>query len=136
MTTEYLEQQLAKWQRILLVFAGAGFMMAASTFGIVDVYTFSYGWVMAWVVPQLGTVPVGLLMLFGREWRRLPLSQRLTTAFGFLGSGWLGWLAIGFRLASESPMALGVIVLAGAILAAVYGLLQRARRASPEEIFP
>ncbi len=136
MTTEYLEQQLAKWQRVLLLLAGAGGMMAASTFGIVDVYTFSYGWVMAWVVLQLGSVPIGVLMLFGREWRRLPLRQRLTTAFGFLGSGWLGWLAIGFRLAGESPMALGVIVLAGAMLVAVYSLLRRARRASPEEIFP
>ena len=136
MTTDYLEQQLAKWQRILLVFAGAGLMMAASTFGIVDVYTFSYGWVMAWVVLQLGTVPVGLLMLFGQDWRRLPLPQRLTTAFGFLGSGWLGWLAIGFRIVSESPTAFGVVVLAGALLLAVYGLLRRTRSTSPEEIFP
>jgi len=136
MTTEYLEQQLEKWQRVLLLFLGVGLMMAASTFGIVGEYSFSYGWVMAWVVLQLGTIPAGLLMLFSKDWRRLPLMQRLTTAFGFLGAGWLGWLAIGFRVASESSIAFAFILLPGAVLAAIYLLLRRANTTSPEEIFP
>lgn len=136
MTTEYLEQQLEKWQRVLLLFLGVGLMMAVSTFGIVGEYSFSYGWVTAWVVLQLGTIPAGLLMLFSKDWRRLPLMQRLTTALGFLGTGWLGWLAIGFRVASESSIAFAFILLPGAVLAAIYLLLCRANTASPEEIFP
>ncbi|MFN8595922.1 MAG: hypothetical protein U0559_07040 [Anaerolineae bacterium] len=136
MTNEYLEQQLEKWQRILLVFVGAAAMMCASTFGIVGDYSFSYGWVMAWVVVQLGTVPVGLLMLFAKDWRRLPLTQRLNTAFGFLGTGWLGWLAIGFRLAGESSLAFAASLLPGAVLALIYLLYRRIHSASAEEIFP
>ncbi|MBI5567213.1 MAG: hypothetical protein HY870_20105 [Chloroflexi bacterium] len=136
MTTEYLEQQLERWKRVLGLFSGAGLMMAASTFGIVEGYTFSIGWVMAWVVLQLGTAPVGLSLLLSKDWRCLPLTQRLTTAFGFLGTCWLGWLAIGFRLAGESLAVFGFILLSGAILAAVYGLLRRAHTTSPEEIFP
>lgn len=136
MTTEYLEQQLEKWQRVLLLFLGAGLMMAASTFGIAGEYSFSYGWVMAWLVLQLGTVPVGLLMLFSKDWRRLPLTQRLNTAFGFLGTGWLGWLAIGFRLAGESSLAFAATLLPGAILALIYLLSRRTQIRPAEEIFP
>jgi tellurite resistance protein TehA-like permease len=136
MTTEYLEQQLEKWQRVSLLFLGVGLMMAVSTFGIVGEYSFSYGWVMAWVVLQLGTIPTGLLMLFSKDWRRLPLMQRLTTAFGFLGAGWLGWLAIGFRVASESSLAFAATLLPGAILALIYLLSRRTQIRSSEEIFP
>ncbi len=136
MTIEYLEQQLEKWKRILLLFLGAGLALAASTFGYMEPYTFSLGWVTAWVVLQLGTVPVGLLMLFGKDWRQLPLTQRLNTAFGFLAVAWLAWLAIGFRVAGESFATVAFILLLGAILAAIYLVLRRAKAYAPEEIFP
>jgi hypothetical protein len=105
MTTEYLEQQLEKWKRVLLVFVGAGLTLAASTFGLAGYYIFSLGWIMAWLILQLGAVSAGLLLLFNRPWRRLPLMQRLNTAFGFLGTAWLGWLAIGFSISDGWPVA-------------------------------
>ncbi len=136
MTTDYLEQQLEKWKRVLLLFLGVGLTLAASTFGYMEPYTFSFGWITAWVVLQLGTVPVGLLMLFSKDWRQLPLMRRLNTAFGFLGVAWLAWLAIGFRIAGNSFATFAFIVLSGAVLAAIYLLRRRANTSSPEEIFP
>jgi hypothetical protein len=55
------------------------------------------GWIIVWLILQLGTVSAGLLLLFSKQWRQLPLMQRLNTAFGFLGAAWLGWLAIVFN---------------------------------------
>jgi hypothetical protein len=136
MTIEYLEQQLEKWKRVLLLFLGAGLTLAASTFGITGAYTFSLGWVMVWIVLQLGTIPAGLLLLFAKDWRQLPLPQRLNTAFGFLGVGWLCWLALGFRISVDSYFPLAFILLLGAGLAIIYLLRRRAHTSSPEEIFP
>lgn len=136
MTTEYLEQQLEKWKRILLLFVGAGLTLAISMVGISEPYTFSLGWIVVWIVLQLGAVPAGLLMLFSKDWRRLPLMQRLNTAFGFLGVAWLCWVAISFRVSGESSMAFALIMLPGALLATVYLLRRRANNRAPEEIFP
>jgi hypothetical protein len=136
MTSEYLEQQLEKWKRFLLLFLGAGLTLAASTFGTTSEYTFSGGWILAWIVLQLGTVPAGLLMLFSKDWRQLPLTQRLNVAFGFLGIGWLGWLAIGFHICAREPYTFAFILLPGAVLATIYLLQRRAHAIPPEEIFP
>jgi hypothetical protein len=136
MTTDYLEQQLEKWKRVLLLFVGAGLTLAASTFGFTGPYTFSFGWVTAWLILQLGTVSAGLLLLFSKQWRQLPLLRRLNTAFGFLGAAWLGWLAIGFCIVGESLATFTFILLVGALLAVTYFLLRRSNTRTSEEIFP
>ncbi len=136
MTTEYLEQQLEKWKRVLLLFLGMGLTLAASTVGLAGMPFSSLGLVMVWLILELGTVPAGLLLLFSKQWRQLPLKQRLNTAFGFLGATWLGWLAIGFGIVGESLATLAFIFLVGAVLAVIYLLQRRAHTNSPEEIFP
>lgn len=136
MTTDYLETQLEKWQRLLLLFLGSAITLSLSTLGIAGDYTFSFGWVTIWVVLQLGTIPAGLLLLAGREWRNLPLSRRLNTAFGYLAVAWLCWLAIGFRIAGDSPEALTFILIVGAMLGGGYLLMRRTHVHAPEEMFP
>lgn len=136
MTTDYLEQQLEKWKRVLLLFVGAGLTLAASMFGILEPTSVSLGWIAVWIVLQLGAVSAGLLMLFSKTWRQLPLMQRLNTAFGFFGVAWLCWLAIGFGIAGESFAMFTFILLLGALLALIYLLRRRASTNSPEEIFP
>lgn len=136
MTTEYLEQQLEKWKRVLLLFVGAGLTLAASTFGLAGHYHFSLGWITAWLILQLGAVSAGLLLLFSRQWRQLPLMRRLNTAFGFLGAAWLGWLAIGFSISDGWPVAFTFSGFLGVILFTTYLLQRRAHANSPEEIFP
>jgi hypothetical protein len=135
MTTEYLEQQLEKWKQVLLLFIGAGLTLAISTVGNSGPGAISLGWITTWLVLQLGAMPAGLLILFGKSWRQLPLMQRLNTAFGFLGVSWLCWLAFGFGVSSDSSVMLFILLL-GAILAAVYLLRRRANNRAPEEIFP
>ncbi len=136
MTTEYLEQQLEKWKRVLLVFVGVSLTLAASTFGLSGSYIFSLGWIVAWLILQLGTIPAGLLMLFSKTWRQLPLMQRLNTAFGFLSAAWLGWLAVGFSVPNGWLGVSTFILLVGVIPAAIYLRLRRVIRRVPEEIFP
>ena len=136
MISESLEQRLERWERVLLLFVGIGLTLAASTFGFNWPYSFSIGWVTAWIILQLGAVSASLLILFSKAWRQLPLARRLNTAFGFLSTAWLGWLAIGFCVAVESPATFALIVFLGVILAVIYLLLRRANTDAPEEIFP
>ena len=136
MTIEYLEQQLEKWKRTLMLFLGMGLTLVASTFWLPIPCSLSVGWALAWLVLQLGTMPIGLLMLFGADWCQLPLAQRLNTALGFLSAAWLGWLAIGFCIASQSFLAFASILLPGMLLALIYLLRRRASLNSSEEIFP
>lgn len=142
MSTESLEQQLEKWKRVLLLLAGVGLTLAISMVGFERPYTFSLGWITIWLVLELGAIPAGLLIFFGKEWRQLPLTQRLNTAFGFLGAAWLGWLAVGLWVYSESSSLggsftrLAFVLLIGAVLAISYLLQRRAHTSSPEDIFP
>ena len=136
MTTEYLEQQLEKWKRVLMLFVGVGLTLAASTFGLAGSYIFSLGWIVAWLTLQVGTASASLSLLFSKQWRQLPLTRRLNTAFGFLGAAWLGWLAIGFSIADGWPVAFTFIGFLGVLLTAIYLLVRRANNNAPEEIFP
>jgi hypothetical protein len=136
MTIEYLEKQLESWKRLLLLFLGAAATLTASTVGITGGYYFTLGWVVMWVILQLGAVPAGLILLFGKEWRRLPLSHRLSTAFGYLAAAWLAWLAIGFRLIGETLGGFAFIVFVGGVLGAAYLLTRRAHLNASEELFP
>jgi len=136
MTIEYLEKQLESWKRLLLLFLGAAFTLTASTIGITGDYYFTLGWVVIWIVVQLGAMPAGLMLLFGKEWRRLPLSRRLNAAFGYLAVAWLAWLAVGFRVVGETLGGFAFIVFVGGVLGAAYLLTRRARINASEEIFP
>jgi hypothetical protein len=136
MTVEHLEQQLEKWNRILMLFLGMGLTLVASVFCLPIPCTLSVGWALAWLALQLGTTPLALLMLFGADWCQLPLARRLNTALGFLSAAWLGWLALGLCLSVQSFLAFASILLPGMLLALVYLLRRRAGLNSPEEIFP
>jgi hypothetical protein len=136
MTIDYLEKQLEKWQRLLSLFLGAAATLAASMLGIAGEDSVSYGWFMCWIVVQLGAAPAGLLLLAGKEWRKLPLPQRLNTAFGYLAVVWLCWLAVGLKIIDQDFSGFAFILVIGAVLSAFYLLLRRTRTNAPEEMFP
>ncbi len=136
MTIDYLEKQLEKWQRLLLFFLGAAATLAASMLGTTGEDSVAYGWFMCWTVVQLGAAPAGLLLLAGKEWRKLPLAHRLNTAFGYLAVVWSCWLAVGLKIIGQDFSGFAFILIMGGVLSAFYLLLRRTRANAPEEMFP
>lgn len=142
MTTDYLEKQLENWKRLLLIMTGASVTFLATSIADIPNYSTPHfpGWFGIWLVLQLGSVPAGFMLLVGRSWRVLPLSDRLNTAFGYLSIAWLVLLTLGVRFITLTPEAVGgiglLMISLGLLLGAGYLLLRRARVNSPEEIFP
>jgi hypothetical protein len=142
-----LESQLAKWQRLLLVYAGAAGILLVTTLAELSLYLESYRrmgrvmnvnpWFGICFVLLLACLTPGILLLVGRAWRTLPLARRLPPAFGFLGCAWAALAAFDLRLL---PLALPLfthffIFGLGIILAASY-LIFTHRQGKSEELFP
>lgn len=142
MTTDYLEKQLENWKRLLLIISGASVTFLSTSIADIPNYSTPHfpGWFAIWLVLQLGSVPAGFLLLVGRSWRVLPLSDRLNTAFGYLSIAWVVLLALGVRFITMTPEASSSIaflmISLGVLLGAVYLLLRRAGVNTPEEMFP
>ncbi len=142
-----LESQLLKWQKLLLVYAGAAGILLAATLAELPLYLESFrrmGRVMT-VNPWFGICFVlllaclwpGILLLAGHTWRTLPLARRLPTAMGFLGCAWAALAAFDLRfLPLEPPLYMHLLIIGlGAILAASYLVFSR-RQGKREELFP
>lgn len=142
-----LESQLNKWQRLLLIYAGAAGILLAATLAELPLYLESYqrmGRVMS-VNPWFGICLVlllaclwpGILLLTGRAWRTLPLARRLPSAFGFLGCAWAALAAFDLRfLPLEPPLYWHLIIAGLGIILGVVFLVFTRRRRIKEELFP
>ena len=142
-----LESQLLKWQKMMLVYAGAAGLLLATALAELPIYLESYqrmGRVMN-INPSFGICFVlllacltpGILLLVGRAWRTLPLARRLPAAFGFLGCAWATLAAFDLRIwPLAPPLALHLVILGlGVVLAASFMVFTRRRKIN-EELFP
>ena len=82
METEKLEKQLSVWNRLLYVALGATITLLASSFdqflGVV------------WIVLQIVVTSSGFFLLWGKRWKKLPLSkERANTILGYFLASWL-----------------------------------------------
>ena len=82
METEQLEKQLSVWNRLLYVALGATITLLASSFdqflGVV------------WIVLQIVVTSSGFFLLWGKRWKKLPLSkERANTILGYFLASWL-----------------------------------------------
>jgi len=139
MTPEYLQKQLEIWKRALLVGLGASVTLLATAIADIPDSPPPHfpGWFAVWFMLQLATTPAGFALLVGKSWRALALSDRLNTAFGYLGVAWITLLAFGFKAGSSAPGALSLLVIGlGVVLAMGYVRLRRTRANAPEEMFP
>jgi hypothetical protein len=141
MTPEYLRKQLVIWQRLLWVCLGAGVTLLATALGDAGRYGgMSRGWFGVWLLLVLGTLPAGLALLTARDWRALPLDERLDTAFGFLAVAWMMLLALFIRAVFDWPGGPGWLIIlvlgVGALLAAEYWRLRQRERGDAETMFP
>jgi hypothetical protein len=142
-----LESQLIKWQRLLLIYAGAAGILLATTLAELPLYLESYQrmgrvmnvnpWFGICLVLLLACLTPGILLLAGRAWRTLPLARRLPSAFGFLGCAWAALAAFDLRtLPLEPPVYMHLLIFGlGVILATVFLALTRRPKIN-EELFP
>ena len=141
-----LDAQLVKWQKLLLVYAGAAGLLLATTLADLPLYLESYRlmgqvmnvspWFGIWFVLLLACLTPGILLLAGRAWRRLPLARRLPSAMGFLACSWATLVAFDLRtLPLDPPLPLHLIVYGLGLALGGFYLLWR-RRTGREELFP
>jgi len=142
MSPEYLERQLAVYQRLLLAVLGAAVTLLATAVADLPNNPTLYfpGWYAVWFILQLASLLPGAVLLGGGAFRSLPLAQRLDTGFGFLALTWIVLAALGLKLAGTLAvpwLALGA-VLGGLALALglAYALLRRRHVSQPEAMFP
>lgn len=139
MTIEYLEIKLEQWKRWLLVCIGASVTLLVTGLDRETGFYFNsfWGWIVVWLILQLGTIPAGISLLVSSEWKKLPLTERLNTAFGFLAVSWLGWIALFIRGWGTPLMILMFFILPFGIgLAIIYWRLRRKSVDRLEELFP
>jgi hypothetical protein len=144
---QFLELQLEKWKKQLLVYSGAAGLLLATSLAELPTWkenfvrmerTMTIGpWFGIWLVLFLGCLTPGVFLLAGRTWRLLALARRQPVAFGFLACGWAALLAFDLRILPLEPPILfhGVVLGLGFVLGIVYLVLQR-RNGKPEELFP
>lgn len=144
---QFLELQLEKWKKLLLVYSGAAGMLLVTSLAELPQWGKNSDrmgrilpidlWLGIWFVLLLGCLMPGVLMLAGRSWRLLALTRRQPVAFGFLACGWAALVAFDLRTLPLEPPDLfhGVVLGLGILLGIVYLVLQR-RNGKPEELFP
>lgn len=141
MAQEGMEKRLEAMRRFLLVLAGADLAFAVWTLSELPTIgdRASPGWYVACVVLSVASaVPAGRVVLAG-DMRRIPLDERLGTAFGALALEWVLLIALCLNL----PISLGeALTPVGAIAVGIgaWYLYARSRarreREAPERIFP
>lgn len=142
MTPDYLEKQLANYQRMLLALAGAVVTLLATAFADIPNHLNPYfpGWFGVWFVLQLAAITPAVVLLLGSEMRKLPFAGRLNTVFGFVAAAWVALVAFGVELAgliSVSPPLLAIFLAgSGVAIGLVYWLLRRSHVNAPEAMFP
>lgn len=142
-----LENQLLKWQKLLLAYAGAAVILLATTLAELPLYLESYQdigrvmdvnpWFGICFMLLLACLTPGILLLAGQAWRKLPLARRLPASFGFLGCAWVALAAFDLRLLPLAlPLFLHLFIFGlGIALAASY-LAFTHRQGKSEELFP
>ncbi|HEX7621290.1 MAG TPA: hypothetical protein VF359_08835 [Anaerolineales bacterium] len=139
MDVEQLEKRLEFWKQGLLVALGASVTFLAATLAESPRDSFFsdaiWGWYLLWVVIWLAVAPPGFYLLLSRKWRKVPLSSRLNTAFGYLGCAWLVLLSSGIMRFSSDLACNSLIVISAFALGMAYWYLRK-KKDEPEEIFP
>jgi hypothetical protein len=95
MPTDSLENNLAKFKRVLLIWVGAVATLLAVAIGdIPNSHSPCFpGWYGVWIVVQVGTITPAIMLLFGSGFGRLPLPERLNPLFAYLFVRWIALVA-------------------------------------------
>lgn len=139
MSESVYTQRLAQFRSALGFVWGIAFaVFVLIVAGDLDWYGFPLGWVLLWLMTTLWSIPLGITILIGPGWRRIPLADRRDTAIAYLAVGLLNLVGLAVHFASESAgHAIWVPVIGyGLGLFAVYTRIYAGARRSDEELFP
>jgi hypothetical protein len=143
MSIEMLEKQIMRWKQLLLIYIGVGATLLVEA--LVELpaqiasgqrYLEVNGFMAVCVVLELACLVPGVSLLVLPAWRKLPLKDRMGTAFGYLAVGWVAFLTLGLRAVLLVPVGYNYLLIGmGAGLIIAYWLLRRGKPKA-EEIFP
>ena len=126
MDTDRLEKQLPAWHRLMYMAVSSAVVLLVAS---ID----ELRWV-AWFVLQILVTSVGFYLLWGKNWKSLPLSrERLTIVFGFFLASWF-FLFIPMILARQACFATPVFVYS--IFLLIIYWRTRKKLSESEEMFP
>ncbi len=145
MTIEQMELRLEKWKRFVWFSLGASvtiLLTAAADSWLVphrpgtDQYTAR---LFVWILVQCAAVFPAALLTLGRDWRKMPISLRFNTIFGFLAASWIAMISFGWQLQFLMSLPGDVtllILLVGVLLAGMFFYLRNKLETAPESMFP
>ena len=126
MDTDRLEKQLPTWNRLM-------YMAVISAVVLLIASIDELRWV-AWFVLQILVTSVGFNLLWGKNWKTLPLSkERMNIIFGFFLASWL-LLFIPMILARLACLAVPLLIYS--IFLLIIYLRTRKKLDESEEMFP
>jgi len=141
MDTEQLENQFQLWNRFMYIVLGSAITFVVISFGN---FLNPRGWTSfanyaagPWMMLELLATPPGFYLLWHKPWQTLPLQRRINTISGYLIASWLGLVAFGLMIQTDSPTELGFLVACGAILfPLLYIWILKRKPSQREEMFP
>lgn len=158
MATDSLENNLAKFKRVLLIWVGAVVtLLAVAVSDVPNSHSLYFpGWYGVWLVMQVGTISPSIMLLFGSGIKKLPFSQRLNTIFAYFILSWITLVAFVIKSGTFLSMnistyfgfanGMGItftlmqlyefVGIIGASIGIAYWILQRKFITSPEAMFP
>lgn len=129
MDTEQLEKQLPIWNKLMYMALGSVITMLASSPN-----NFSFTGIV-WLLMQIAFIPSGLVLLFGKPWKALPLSrERMNTAFGYLLASWLA-LFVPLTMGGGDDTTNFILLVYTVFLGFLYWRVRK-KFSSSEEMFP
>lgn len=140
MDIDSLHKRLEVWKQILFITIGASLTLcvqAALTYQESRRLLFEMSWYGAWSIVQLAAFLPGFVLLGGKHWMQIPLSDRLNTIFGYFAITWFTLLPVGIRIGPYTSKSFNFFLLGWALAIAIgYWWLHRKAHGSPNEIFP
>ncbi len=100
MATDSLENNLANFKRILLIWIGA--VVTLLIVAIADIPNFQSpyfpGWYGIWLIIQVGTISPSIMLIIGSGFRKLPFPERFNTLFAYLVVSWVALVAFAIKI--------------------------------------
>ncbi len=126
MDTERFERELPIWNRRMYMILSAVVALVAATFVPLLL--------VAWFLLFVFSAAAGLNLLWGKDWRSLPLSrERTNTIFGYL---FASWLLLFVPLIRTPDICFFIFPLAYTVFLLIIYLRTRKKLSDADEMFP
>lgn len=138
MSEEKLNRALHEFKQALLVIFGIALsLLVISLSGTEPQISVPWGWSALWFATTIGSIPLGIVMLIGSWWRKLPLVERRGPAMGYLLVGLINFISLSLEWLWETSGTLVICpIVYGLLLLPVYVRIFNVKDGEKEELFP